>query len=176
MRRVTEFDGITFSSNGELFFGTRGDLWNGIIDLEEQDYRGVLVANRCAPLATLETAFGTQGQMGAERVAVATDELYVHVCRMAGSGWGKIVRLNKPPAYDQEVAASDLKKRLALYAKEVASVEILAENGTRSYLCTSPDGKRAFFSSDVLGVDKRQFFLVEDNGMPQELSVKVPKS
>ena len=35
LRRLDYLQGIAFSSDGQLFFGTRGDLWHGIIEQNE---------------------------------------------------------------------------------------------------------------------------------------------
>jgi hypothetical protein len=174
MRRVSYLEGITFSERGELFFGTHGDLWQGSIEADRDDPqkpRGVLVAARCAPLATLETYVGTPMQIGVRCVAVAGEKIYVHVHRMGGSGWGNIVRLRKP-----EVDAEDsLRARLKLYAKELSSVEILEDNGSASYLCASPDGKRVFFTTGRADSEHTEFFLVENNEEPLAMKVNGTK-
>lgn len=174
MRRVNSFEGIAFSPDGELFFGARGDLWMGRVEIDEEDPqnpRAVLSGTRCAPLATLETYIGTPSQIGVQKVAVAGEKLYAHLHRMGGSGWGNIVRLNKPASGGED----GLAERLQLYAKEASSVEILAENGSASYLCASPDGKRVFFTTGVLGHDDVTSYLVEENATPRALSVKFSK-
>ena len=175
MRRVGYFSGMAFTADGELFFGTRGDLWQAHVEIDKENLQFQqcdLVGWRCAPLATLETQNTTPAQTGVERVAVAGDKLYVHLHRMGGSGWGNIVRLQKFDHKDED----GLKKLFELYAKELLSVETLAENGTASYLCSSPDGKRVFFTTGVLGHDGTQAYLIEDNGKPQELNLRFPKA
>jgi len=171
MRRVGSFDGLGFASDGTLFFGTRGDLWQGRVEPDQEMPRAVLEGIRCAPLATLETALGTPSQIGVQAVAVAGEKIYVHLRRLGGSGWGNIVRLNKPAAAGED----SLEARLKLYAAELSSVEVLAENGSASYLCASRDGKRVFFTSGTLESSELKYFLVEENGQPRELSVGAAK-
>lgn len=175
VRRVVEFDGMAFSPGGELYFGTRGDLWSGKIEPDAPNGpsglidRGVLVATRCAPLATLETANTTPGQIGVQEVSVAGDKVYVHLRRLGGSGWGNIVRLNRPALEEERI----LEKRLKLYAEQVESVEVLCEtNGTRSYVCSSQDGKMVFFTTGNFGAQETKCFLVKNGGEPRALSLK----
>jgi hypothetical protein len=177
---------MAFSSDGELFFGGDGDLWQGSIALDQaqdgsSEIHPELDAVRSAPLATLETANGTPTQMGVSTIAIAKEMLYVHLSRLGGTGWGIIVRLRKPEKegevranpnlpLDQEVE-NDLAQRLKLYGRETASVEILGRNGSLSYLCASPDGNRVFFTTNTAltppdreQVREKKVYLIEDNG------------
>jgi hypothetical protein len=175
-RRVGFLDGITFSSDGELFFGVRGDLWMGSIEPQEENDETpwLLDAVRCAPLATFETTMATPTQVGVFNVAVAKQMVYVHLHRMFGTGEGSVVRLPRPdraPAADDEIG-----ERMRLYSKETGAVEVLVHNGTASYLCASADGRRVFFTSGVLGKDheETEAYLIENNGKPREIKLKFP--
>ncbi len=175
-RRVGFLDGITFSSDGGLFFGVRGDLWMGSIGpQEDEETPWLLDAVRCAPLATFETTMATPTQVGVFSVAVAKQMLYVHLHRMFGTGEGNVVRLPRPDNAPE--ADDDVRARMRLYSKETGAVEVLVDNGTLSYLCASADGRRVFFTSGVLGKDHEETkaYLIENNGKPREIKLKLPE-
>ena len=175
-RRVGFLDGITFSPDGQLFFGNRGDLWMGSIEPQEDNDETpwLLGAVRCAPLATFETTMATPTQVGVFSVAVAKQMVYVHLHRMFGTGEGNVVRLPRP---DNAPEADDgIGQRMRLYSKETGAVEALVHNGTVSYLCASADGRRVFFTSGVLGKDHEdtKAYLIENNGKLREIKLKLP--
>jgi len=178
-RRVGFLDGITFSPDGQLFFGVRGDLWMGSIgsleDNEETPW--LLDAVRCAPLATFETTMATPTQVGVFSVAVAKQMVYVHLHRMFGTGEGNVVRLPRPNSASVDEAEDDVGARMRLYSKETGAVEVLVDNGTLSYLCASADGRRVFFTSGVLGKEHEgtEAYLIENNGKPREIKLKLPE-
>jgi hypothetical protein len=178
-RRVGFLDGITFSPDGELFFGNRGDLWMGSIAPQEENDETpwLLDAVRCAPLATFETTMATPIQVGVFSVAVAKQMLYAHLHRMFGTGEGNVVRLPKPGNASSDEAEDDVSGRMRLYSKETGAVEVLADNGTLSYLCATQDGRRVFFTSGVLGKDHEdtKVYLIENNGKPREIKLKLPE-
>ena len=178
-RRVGFLDGITFSPDGQLFFGVRGDLWMGSIgSLEDNDETPWLLdAIRCAPLATFETTMATPTQVGVFSVAVAKQMLYVHLHRMFGTGEGNVVRLPRPDNASSDEASEEIAERMRLYSKETGAVEVLVQNGTLSYLCASADGRRVFFTSGVLGKDHEgtEAYLIENNGKPREIKLKLPE-
>ena len=96
---------------------------------------------------------------------------------MYGTGLGVIVRLPAAspwPKTDEEEDSLD--ERLKLYANQASSVETIGYNGDFSYLCASMDGKLVFFSG-ALDPDTNNygFYLVENNGKPRELKVKLPQ-
>lgn len=176
-RRVGFLDGITFSPDGQLFFGNHGDLWTGSIESQKEDDETpwLLDAIRFAPLATFETTMATPTQVGVFSVAVAKQIVYVHLHRMFGTGEGNVVRLPRP---DKAPAADDaIGQRMRLYSKETGAVEVLVDNGTASYLCASADGRRVFFTSGVLGKDheETEAYLIENNGKPREIKLKFPE-
>ncbi|MDR3401626.1 MAG: hypothetical protein P4L99_03925 [Chthoniobacter sp.] len=178
MRRVGFLTCMAFTPDGDLFFGTRGDLWHGTVQKGDPgDPRPFwLEGVRSAPLATLETSEGTPTETGVFQIAVAGTKLYVHLHRIGGSGTGNVIRLTRPPETTVD-AEDELPHRLAMYTQAISSVEILAENGTYSYLCASPDGRRVFFrgAAKPENEDKPyQFYLVEDNGQPRLLNIELP--
>jgi hypothetical protein len=179
-RRVGFLDGIAFApDDGQLFFGHRGDLWMGSIASQEDEDETpwLLDAIRCAPLATFETTNATPSQVGVFSVAIAKQMLYVHLHRMFGTGEGNVVRLPRPGNASPDEAEDDVGARMRLYSKETGAVEVLVDNGTVSYLCASQDGRRAFFTSGVLGKDHEdtKAYLVENNGKPREIKLKLPE-
>jgi len=177
-RRVGFLDGIAFAPDGQLFFGYRGDLWVGSIAPQEdnEETPWLLDAIRCAPLATFETTLATPTQVGVFSVAVAKQMLYVHLHRMFGTGEGNVVRLPRPQNASSGEAEDEVRERMRLYSKETGAVEVLVDNGTISYLCASQDGRRVFFTTGVLGKDHdTQAYLVENNGKPQEIKLKLPE-
>jgi hypothetical protein len=178
-RRVGFLDGITFAPDGQLFFGYRGDLWVGSIDSQEENDETpwLLVAKRCAPLATFETTGATPTQAGVFNVAVAKQMLYVHLHRMFGTGEGNVVRLPRPDSASSDEMEDAVGERMRLYSKETGAVEVLTDNGTLSYLCATQDGRRVFFTSGVLGKDHEdtRAYLIENNGKPREIKLKLPE-
>src|SRR5262249_15780508 len=102
--------------------------------------------------------------------------LYVHLHRMFGTGEGNVVRLPRPQNASSGEAEDEVRERMRLYSKETGAVEVLVDNGTISYLCASQDGRRVFFTTGVLGKDHdTQAYLVENNGKPQEIKLKLPE-
>jgi hypothetical protein len=95
---------------------------------------------------------------------------------MFGTGEGNVVRLPRPDNASSDEAEDDVAKRMRLYSKEIGAVEVLVDNGTASYLCASPDGRRVFFTSGVLAKDHEdtKAYLVENNGKPREIKLKLP--
>jgi hypothetical protein len=177
-RRVGLLDGIAFASDGELFFGYRGDLWVGSIGSQEdnEETPWLLDAIRCAPLATFETTMATPTQVGVFSVAIAKQMIYVHLHRMFGTGEGNIIRLPMPGNASSEESDNEVRDRMRLYSKETGAVEVLTYNGTISYLCASPDGRRVFFTDGVLGPEhETKAYLVENNGKPREIKLKLPE-
>jgi hypothetical protein len=174
-RRVGFLDGIAFAPDGQLFFGYRGDLWMGSIASQEdnEETPWLVDAIRCAPLADFETTMATPTQVGVFSVAVAKQMLFVHLHRMFGTGEGNVVRLPRP---DDASAGDALGERMRLYSKETGAVEVLGYNGTESYLCASQDGRRVFFTDGLLGKDHdSKAYLVENNGKPREIKLKLPE-
>jgi hypothetical protein len=178
-RRVGFLDGITFASDGHLFFGYRGDLWVGSIASQEENDETpwLLAAKRCAPLATFETTMATPTQVGVFNVAVAKQMLYVHLHRMFGTGEGNVVRLPRPDNASSDDVEDQVGARMRLYSKETGAVDVLVDNGTASYLCASSDGRRVFFTSGVLGKEHEETkaYLVENNGKPREIKLRLPE-
>jgi hypothetical protein len=177
-RRVGLLDGIAFAPGGGLFFGYRGDLWLGSIASQEdnEETPWLLDAIRCAPLATFETTMATPTQVGVFSVAIARQMVYVHLHRMFGTGEGNVVRLPMPDNASSEESETEVRDRMRLYSKETGAVEVLTYNGTISYLCASPDGRRVFFTDGVLGPEHdAKAYLVENNGKPREIKLKLAK-
>jgi hypothetical protein len=106
-------------------------------------------------------------------VAIAKQMLYVHLHRMFGTGEGDVVRLPRP---DNASPGDAIDERMRLYSKETGAVEVLGYNGTVSYLCASQDGRHVFFTDGVLGPEHdTKAYLVENNGKPREIKLKLPE-
>jgi hypothetical protein len=181
MRRVNYIEGIAFSSQGELFFGSRGDLWQGSIGSVDatreltggHDEYASLFAKRCAALADLETSRTSSTQVGVQKVAPADGRIYVHLLRMYGTGFGFIASLPTPPPPDEEMDGLDA--RIKLYAKEASALQIIGICQSRSYLCASSDGKRVFFRGELdRGANTYRFYLIENHDKPRELKIIPP--
>jgi hypothetical protein len=198
--RVEYLDGMAFSPRGDLFFGSRGDLWQGSVGEVDIINKGrkelgkrplppqpgepaqyaSLAARRCAPLATLESHRISPAQIGVGKVAIADRLVYLHLHPMYGSGFGAIARLPIPPRWPSEDEDGDsLDERLKLYVNQASSIEAIGYNEDySSWLCASPDGKRVFFRGALDPGTGRQgygFYLIENNGKPRELNVKLPE-
>jgi len=176
-RRVVAISDMAFGRDGTLHLSTEGDLWIGRI-VREADASPYLQAFRHTPIATRETNMTTGSQMGADLMAISKDAVYSHVRRMGGSGWGHLVRVRKPPSPESEdgefTTPFKLPDRLALYREQLAAVEILGENGTRSYLCASQDGRQVYFRASretPTGKKSHSHWLIRDGGEPEALEV-----
>ena len=89
-RRVRAIESPTFAPDGLLFFGARGDLWAGRLEVDSQTGSeppelAFLEAVRVAPVADLETGDFTPAAEGVRGVAVARDSIFVITYRMGGS-------------------------------------------------------------------------------------------
>jgi hypothetical protein len=165
LRRVEYLAGATFDSRGRLFFGYNGDLWMGSICAlpeEEQKNEYWVCAIRIAPLADLETSFGTPSNQGVEMTAPSASRIYVHLRRLGGSGWGNIASVAMP-ALDftgGELEDDSLEKRLALYQEELKSTQLIGENGSYGYLCATRSGSQIFYRALDSAAKKMKLWLV----------------
>lgn len=164
--------GARFDSEGALYFGADGDLWYGLIRSDE--LKGQLTAYRVAPLATLASSAGTSSQMGVTSVAAASEYLYIHLARLGGSGWGKIVRIARTTqSLDPQRAAMeadypidyDLGSRIGAYRMALESFEELGDTSGMARLAASPDGRLVYYQAN--GID----YLVRDHGKPEQLAL-----
>src|SRR5438309_2202679 len=115
-RRVRALVGAVFDSEGHLFFGSQGDLWEGTIDTSDRDMAPAVVASRFAPLAALETQATSPASTGAYELAVADHTVYAQMQRIGGSGWGWIVSARWPGM----TRKTDGKSQIATVPHEVA--------------------------------------------------------
>jgi hypothetical protein len=164
LRRVRYLSGPGFDSQGRLFFGYSGDLWMGsICKLPEEQQSDYWVCGiRIAPLADLETSFGTPSNQGVEMVAPLADRIYVHLRRLGGSGWGNIASVATPPLKftDGEPEDDSLEKRLVLYQEELKSIRFLGENGSYGFLCASRSGAHVFYRASDPKAEKMKLWLL----------------
>lgn len=164
LRRVRYLSGPSFDSQGRLFFGYNGDLWMGsICSLPEEQRNDYWICGiRVAPLADLETSFGTPSNQGVETVAPLPDRIYVHLRRLGGSGWGNIASVAMPPLKftDGEAEDDSLEKRLTLYQEELKSIRLLGENGSYGFLCASRSGAHVFYRASDPKAEKMKLWLL----------------
>lgn len=179
VRRIDWIECPVFLDDGTILFGCEGDLWHGEIELDDDGdkSRGILNAYRYAPLATRETYGGTPMQTGVKNLAVSMGKVYAHVRRMGGSGWGEIIRLDRPKRVEKGKnldMVGGLKERLQLHQAALHSVEILEDNGGRSFLCNSPDENLVQFTGGAAvenGERKgdRRHYLITNDGKSKPL-------
>ena len=161
---LRHLDGVTirgaeFLPDGSLLFGAEGDLWHGITGVEPtedpgQPY-GDITAYRYAPVAERYTYSGTPSETGVSAIAAGAGHVFVHISRMGGSGWGHLAWLALPTAVTDDHFEEHNSVEDSIHALQ--SVKKLEENGSCSYLCASPDGKRVYFTNGM--GEKRTHFL-----------------
>lgn len=177
-RRVDALCAPVFDPQGQLFFADHGDLWQGRIQLEKTDEnakgpftpansRGVLEAERIAPLARLETYSGTVSGTGVLLLAVAPPLLYIQTQRMGGTGWGTVCTIPLPKA-QAEYPDGNLHPdaRYGDVIKVLSSVKIVDSISAATFLCASPAGDKVFYREGT------NYFLIEKHGKPRQLPVK----
>lgn len=153
--------GVEFLPDGSLLFGAEGDLWHGITGVEptEEPGRpyGDITAYRYAPVGERYTYSGTPLEAGVSAIAAGAGHVFVHISRIGGSGWGHLSWLAPPPAVidDHFKMLNSVEDSI----RALQSVKELDENGSRSYLCASPDGKRVYYTSGM--GENRTHFLAD---------------
>jgi hypothetical protein len=165
----TEITGADFLPDGSLLFGAQGDLWHGVTSVEPTDdpesSYGVITAYRYAPMGERYTYPGTPSETGVCAIAAGADHVFVHMHRIHGSGWGHLAWLALPDVVTQ--GNFETHNSVEDSIRVLQSVKKLEENGSCSYLCASPDGKRVYFTSGI--GEKRTHFLSDsaiDHGDP----------
>lgn len=138
-----------FDEEGRLFVAYEADLWCGRIERGNFEEKLSLTAERCAPLAYLETENSTPGGLGIRAIMTAGDQLFVYLHRMGGSGWADLVRFPKATTQAAPEPAADgaeepeVESRYARLAKLFGSIESLYD-GSAEAICVSPDGARVY--------------------------------
>lgn len=147
-RRIQALECPTFAPDGLLFFGVRGDLWAGKIEVDsesetERPELAFVEAVRVGPLASLETGNFTPAQEGVRGVAVARDSIYVITYRMGGSGHGHLVKL---PALSGPVKTlADFSGTVATYGRLLAEAKVVESADFQRMPCASQTGDQIFF-------------------------------
>jgi len=146
-----EISGAEFLPDGSLLFGAEGDLWHGVTGVEPTEDPGQpfgdITAYRYAPLAERYTYSGTPSETGVCAIAAGAGHVFVHLRRIHGSGWGHLSWLALPDAVTEDNFDTHNSIEDSIHALQ--SVKKLEENGSCSYLCASPDGKRVYFTSGM---------------------------
>jgi hypothetical protein len=167
VRRHDAISSPVFTADGEFFYSETGDLWSG--EIESEEGRLSLSADRYAPLAYLETANTTPNGTGVSDIAVARDAIYVQLFRMGGSGWGVLLQLARPPRPTKHQTVSSMAdlalKELARQKEVLQGVKSLGEDNQPACLCASPDESRVYYTNE------RKDYLIT-NGQTQELHLK----
>ena len=150
-----------FGSNGNLYFISRGDLWEGSVEKDDKDMAqegryGSLMATRKVPLAQLITENTSPASTGLIAIAISKEEIYGNDSRMGGSGWGSVIRFGNPSL----IKGPDDWKKLG---KVFISIETLRDDPC-AFLCSSLDETLVFFARPYFGTDKDKVFLVKENG------------
>jgi hypothetical protein len=164
LRRVRYLSGAVFDSRGRLFFGFNGDLWMGsVCALPEEQQKDYWVCGiRIAPVADLETSFGTPSNQGVEITAPSGDRVFVHLRRLGGSGWGNIASVTLPALQftDGELEDDNLVKRVALYQEELKSLRLIGENGSYGFLCATRSGSKVFYRAVDAKTEKMKLWVL----------------
>lgn len=172
-RRVSDVTGGIFSTDGRLFFISRGDVWEGGFQPNEDngmDRLGTLVGARIAPLAALYTDEASGGSLWAEHVAPAGGWLYV---QMRGRHMATVLRLPLPAKPLYTPASQDTpgtKDQLSVMSHALARTEVIAEDMefASGFCATEVDGKpRIFYVSDMEGEKGLAMMLWEGAGKPR---------
>ncbi len=180
IRYGTKVGHPVFTADGTLFFECSGDLWMGCIydgnnDLDDPAL--ALDAYRCAPFASLIEQDITPPSTGLEEIAVTGRFVYARYARMGGSGWGSMVRFQRPPPFSRD---SDGARQLPYeqdwkgLERRVASVESIAPTYYR-FLCASRDGSLVFYADpfNYTGhFNPDDVFLVKHDGTPVPIEIK----
>jgi hypothetical protein len=172
LRRVKALVGVVFDRDGHLFFASGGDLWEGDITTpsESEQEPPAVEADRFAPVAILETANTSPNSTGARKLAVAGRTVYAQMTRMGGSGWGEMISVRWPaePKTDEGKAPrteSPIKLNIEEFKSALGAARFYGSNQGASYLCNSPDGRKAFFATrDKDEAHKLRFYLGDDTG------------
>lgn len=164
-RRTSHFWGMTFLPDGRLVFSASGDLWVGSLVEDEGDDRWDLEAERFCPLAYWETYSGTGASFGAQHMVALGDRLIVHT---GHRGIG-LLTVPIPPVPDG--SGSEFAPITAM-GKSLAAVRFLGSSGSSEFLCSSPDGKTAWFELYLEAGGKRVHSM-RVKGKPRPLDWKI---
>jgi hypothetical protein len=169
-----------FSADGTLFFvDDHADLWEGVLAKEDRQYDGPpwsLVAYRWAPLAFLIEENTSPPSTGLRDIAVSQHCVYANYARLGGSGWGAVLRMDRPKSlatYDSgDWSVSDANEHDWKNFKAVFdSVEELSDN-PGAYLCASMDGSTTIFADPYDDDESDKVYLIKDDSKPEPIEIK----
>lgn len=172
-RRISDATGGIFSTDGRLFFLSRGDVWEGGFQPDEDtgmDRLGTLVGARIAPLAALYTDEANGGSLWVEHVAPAGSWLYV---QMRGRHMATVLRMPLPAKPLYTPASQDspsTKDQLSAMSQALARTEIMAEDMefASGFCATEVDGSpRLFYVGDMEEGKGLAMMLWEGSGKPR---------
>jgi len=149
VRRHPHITSPVFTSNGEFFYAETGDLWSG--EIESEEGRFSLSADRYAPLAYLETANTTPNGTGVSDIAVA-----------------QLPRLPKKTGTETVSSMAEIAvKELGRYKETLQALKSLGEINRPAYLCASPDESRVYYIDEA---EHKEYLIT--NGQTQELHLR----
>ena len=168
-----------FLDDDTLVFGCDGDLWHGRIQNEPPDGDSpskegplFLAAYRYAPLGTPENYMGSPSATGVKALAISKGMVYAQVSRLAGDGWGALVRLPLPPPNKDDFDRhDDFVERRKIYLDALMRVEVLdQESDWPVQLCTSADGNLVHFVGSIKGpLMQRRHYMIDNNGKAKQV-------
>jgi hypothetical protein len=107
---------------------------------------------------------GTPIEMGISAIGVSQKKIYVDFSRMGGSGWGRVMRLNLPPAQTNIYPWRSYNTAKGT-AKTLGSVEDMGcTSGGFVYLCGSPDGHLVYYGdcANYYEYRRKNYWIIND--------------
>ena len=172
-RRVSDATGGVFSSDGRLFFLSRGDLWEGGIQVDDDTGTGrlgTLVGARIAPRGILNTDEANGGSLWLEHVAPAGKWIYA---QLRGRHMAAILRTSMPdnPLYSPTSKDSPTTKdQLDAMAQSLSKTEIITdtmEHADGFCACEVGGKPRLFYVGDSEDDKGYALMLWEGSGQPR---------
>ena len=172
-RRVSDATGGVFSTDGRFFFISRGDVWEGGLQPNDDtgsERLGTLVGARIAPLAALYTDEANGGSLWVDHVAPAGNWIYV---QMRGRHMATVLRMPLPAKPLYTPASQDspgIQDQLSAMSQALARTEIIAEDMefASGFCATEVDGRpRVFYVSDMEDEKGLAMMLWEGSGKPR---------
>jgi hypothetical protein len=151
VRRLADLTTVPqVSDSGRMVYGGNWDLWEGFLELWEDegtDKAGALGGSRFAPLALMNTDSANSGSMGVDGVAVLGGDAYA---ALGGRHMGALIRVPLPPENryaTNEGTHPELSGSFAVMKAALDGAVILEEVERVDALAVqpSPKGGRALF-------------------------------
>lgn len=184
-RMTGRIDAPAYDAYGNLYFGWRGDLWQGFISIGNADeWPGsagsapvkigpgdkavaYLMGDRIAPIARLRTVRGAAWNTGVFNIAIAADRFYLGMHAM-GHEYAYLLMMARPdPTIDRP--NPDLPEDNYQDFFDLMETVVKVPGDTLGYdmLCISPDGRRIFYNGNP-----GSYYLIDTDYPPRRLPVK----